>query len=323
MLRRMPSEPGRPRAAAPPLTPSLQTAATPLRPVDWLLVFYNAGFLALWTVAVGRSPEAPFLLAFHLLAIALVLLTSRVGPHPSRFSAGLRIVYPIVLIALYWLEMGIVRAAFHATTHDAVIAAADLGLFGVHLHQVWIPRMPWLWFSEIMNAAYWFYYPLVFFAPLVLVLARDDERAVELVFALTVAYLACYVSYAAFPVDGPSHTMAKFQGPFTRGFFYRLVTSGTHAGDSMGTAFPSSHVVGAVTAALFALHRLQRGWGVTFTVGALGVMLSTVYRQSHFAIDSLVGAAAAIALYYGVTPLLRRALAAPARSALGASAGRA
>jgi membrane-associated phospholipid phosphatase len=218
-------------------------------------------------------------------------------------------VYPVALIAIYWLEMGLVRDAFHTATHDALIAAADVGLFGVHLQAVWIPAMPWLWLSEIMNAAYWFYYPLVFAVPLVLFLARADDRAVELVFALTVAYLACYVSYSVFPVDGPSHTVAKLQGPFTRGFFYRLVSSGTEAGDSMGTAFPSSHVVGAVTAALFALHRLSRPWATVFVLGALGVMVSAVYRQSHFAIDVVAGAAAAPLLYYVVTPVLGRALA--------------
>jgi hypothetical protein len=288
------------------------TTRDALRPVDRLLIAYNVGFGALWAFALGRYPDAALLAASHALVIALVLLTSRMGARASRFGVGLREVYPVALIAIYWLEMGLVRDAFHATTHDALIAAADLRLFGVHLQAVWIPAMPWLWLSEIMNAAYWLYYPLVFFAPLVLVLARRDDQAAELVFALTVAYLACYVSYALFPVDGPSHTMAKFQGPFTRGFFYQLVTSGTHAGDSMGTAFPSSHVVGAVTAALFALRRFSRPAAIVFVLGALGVMVSAVYRQSHFAIDCVVGAAAAGLLYYGVTPRLARALAAPA-----------
>jgi hypothetical protein len=39
------------------------------------------------------------------------------------------------------------------------------------------------------------------------------------------------------------------------------------------------------------------------------VMVSAVYRQSHFAIDVVAGAAAAPLLYYVVTPVLGRALA--------------
>jgi len=280
-----------------------------LRPVDRLLIVYNLGFIALWASALGRYPDAGMLAASHVLVIALVLLTSRMGTRASRFGVGARALYPVALIAIYWLEMGLVRDAFHATTHDALIAAADLRLFGVHLEAVWLPAMPWLWLSEIMNAAYWLYYPLVFLAPLVLFLARRGDQVTELVFALAVAYLACYVSYTLFPVDGPSHTMAKFQGPFTRGFFYRLVTSGTHAGDSMGTAFPSSHVVGAATAALFAVRRLSRGAATVFVLGALGVMVSAVYRQSHFAIDVVAGAVVAAVLYYLITPRLERALA--------------
>jgi membrane-associated phospholipid phosphatase len=285
------------------------TPGAPLRPVDRLLILYNVGFAVLWGSAIGRYPDAALFAASHVLVVALVMLTGRPGARASRFGLGVREVYPIALIAIYWLEMGLVRDAFHATAHDALIAAADLRLFGVHLHEIWIPAMPWLWFSEIMNAAYWFYYPLVFLTPLVLFLRKRNAQVTEMVFALSVAYLACYVSYALFPVDGPSHTMAKFQGPFMQGFFYRLVNSGTHAGDSMGTAFPSSHVLGAVTAALFAWRRLSRPVATLFALGALGVMLSTVYRQSHFAIDSLVGAVGAVVLYFGVTPYLARLLA--------------
>jgi membrane-associated phospholipid phosphatase len=74
----------------------------------------------------------------------------------------------------------------------------------------------------------------------------------------------------------------------------------------MGTAFPSSHVVGAVTAALIAVQWFSRPWAVVFLLGALGVALSTVYTQSHFAIDSVIGIVFAVVLYYAVAPALER-----------------
>jgi membrane-associated phospholipid phosphatase len=102
--------------------------------------------------------------------------------------------------------------------------------------------------------------------------------------------------------------MEKFVGPHMEGFFYNLVVSGTHAADSMGTAFPSSHVVGAVTAALVAVQWFSRPWAVVFLLGALGVALSTVYTQSHFAIDTVIGIVFAVVLYYAVAPALERLL---------------
>jgi hypothetical protein len=43
-----------------------------------------------------------------------------------------------------------------------------------------------------------------------------------------------------------------------------------------------------------------------FLLGALGVARSTVYTQSHFAIDSVLGIVFAVVLYYPVAPVLER-----------------
>jgi membrane-associated phospholipid phosphatase len=278
-----------------------------LRPVDYLLVIFNAGLGLLWLTALWRTTAAPWLVAAHAAAIALSILAGRLGADASPVGRALRDLYPIVLIALYWLEMGLIRHAFHTSTFDAPIAAADVWLFGQHLQEVWAPAMPQFWFSEFMFAVYWVYYPMVFLTPLVLVLRRHAQTQ-RVIFATTVAYLACYTMYAIVPVDGPSHTVQRFQGPHTDGFFYQLVMGGTHAADSMGTAFPSSHVVGAVTVALLAVAWFSRPWAVLFVLGALGVTLSTVYTQGHFAIDSVIGVVFAVAVYFLVTPPLERTL---------------
>ncbi|MGD8727981.1 MAG: phosphatase PAP2 family protein [Gemmatimonadales bacterium] len=279
-----------------------------LRPVDRILILFNAGFAILWLFGLGRYSNALLLSASHIAAIGVSLLSAALGPKPSILGRGLRDLYPIVLIALYWLEIGMVRDVFHATTNDALIARIDLLLGGgVHIQEHWMPAMPWVWFSELMFAVYWVYYPMVFLTPLVLFFAKRRET-VAVVFYTTVAYLVCYTSYAIFPVDGPSHTMERMAGPHTEGFFYQLVMTGTHSADSMGTAFPSSHVVGAVVMALLAWKFFSRPWGVLFMLGALGVVVSTVYTQGHFAIDSVVGVAYAAVIFYWLGPWLDKVL---------------
>lgn len=279
-----------------------------LRPVDWALILFNAGFAILWLFGIGRYPSALLLSVSHLAAIGVSLLCAALGPKPSSLARGLRDLYPIVLIALYWLEIGMVRDVFHATTHDALIARIDLVLGGgTHIQEHWMPAMPWVWFSELMFAVYWLYYPMVFATPLVLFFTKHKET-VTVVFYTTVAYLVCYTSYAIFPVDGPSHTMERMAGPHTEAFFYKLVMSGTHGADSMGTAFPSSHVVGAVVVALLAWKYFPRPWGILFMFCALGVVLSTVYTQGHFAIDSLVGVLYGAVIYFVLAPWLDKVL---------------
>jgi len=148
------------------------------------------------------------------------------------------------------------------------------------------------------------YYPAVFLTPVVLFLRHRTRALREVTLGLTVAYLACYVLYTVFPVDGPSHTMARFAGGLTEGFFYRLAHGAVHPVDSLGTAFPSSHVAGAVSMAILSARWLRRPVALLFGLQAVGVALATVYTQNHFAIDALAGACLAVVLQVRVVPRL-------------------
>ena len=59
-------------------------------------------------------------------------------------------------------------------------------------------------------------------------------------------------------------------------------------GDSWGAAFPSSHVSAAVVAAICAL-RYCRPLGLALAPLTLGLVLSVVYGQFHYAVDALAG----------------------------------
>jgi membrane-associated phospholipid phosphatase len=157
--------------------------------------------------------------------------------------------------------------------------------------------MPDVWFSELMFAVYFLYYPMVFGTPLIVFFAKRWTALRDVVFRLTLAYLACFAIYVVFPVEGPSHSATRFVGELTEGFFYRLSTGAVHAGDSLGTAFPSSHVVGVVTMALLAVKWFSRPIAIAYVGLAIGVAIATVYTQNHFAIDSVAGVLYALALW--------------------------
>jgi len=283
-------------------------AVTRVLPVDRLVAGYNLLLAAVWGVLLPRAPYAPWIFAAHLAAVGLPWLLDRTGDRLSPAGRALREVYPLLLILGYWSELGFIRELLHARAFDATIAALDLSVFGVHWNSVWMPRMPERWLSETMHFVYFAYYPLIFVPPIVMgILGRTAARR-DMVFRLLLTYIGCYLVYICFPVDGPSHTMVRYVGALNQGFFYHLVHVAVHAGDSTGTAFPSSHVAGAVTIAFLAVRWLPRSVATLLVLEAVGVVCATVYTQNHFAIDSLAGIVLALALQIVVAPALRRAL---------------
>jgi hypothetical protein len=276
--------------------------------VDRLVAGYNLLLAVVWGVLLHRAPYAPWICSAHLAAAALPWLLTRAGDRLSTFGRGLREIYPLLLIGSYWSELGLVRDLLHASNNDAPIAALDQAVFGVHLNAVWMPAMPQVWLSEAMHFIYFAYYLLIFLPPLVVGLMGRTAAFRDMTFRLLVTYIGCYLVYVFFPVDGPRHTMVPYVGTLTDGFFYRLVHGALDAGDSMGTAFPSSHVAGAVTIAFLGFRWLGPRIAALFAVEAVGVVLATVYTQNHFAIDSLVGVAFALTLQIAVAPVLQRAL---------------
>jgi membrane-associated phospholipid phosphatase len=200
-------------------------------------------------------------------------------------------------------------------TYDAVVARIDLAVFGRHLNLLWMPGMPQVWLSELMHMVYFAYYPMIFLPPLLVAIAGRRHAFQDITFRLMTTYVGCYLIYLVFPVVGPAELMPHYAGPLTEGMFFQLTTAARDGGDSLGTAFPSSHSAGAVTAAFIAWRwfRPAAAWAVSLQAG--GVLLATVYTQNHFAIDAVAGLAAAILLQVFGVPALRR-LAQPLRRQL-------
>ena len=61
------------------------------------------------------------------------------------------------------------------------------------------------------------------------------------------------------------------------------------AGDSLGTAFPSSHCAASVAAALLVRRHFGNRAGVVAGVWAGMIVMSTIYTNNHYGIDALAG----------------------------------
>jgi membrane-associated phospholipid phosphatase len=281
-----------------------------LRPVDRLLVGYNALLAVLWLLAgvSSRSPWwAPLAVGAHAFGCLLPGWLMR-GGEPSRGPRRVAVdLYPFAALALFFEELGPLLPRLHRGTHDAAVEALDRWLFGMHPHAAWMPAMPYRWLSEAMFAVYCGYYLLIYLPPIVLAVRGRREAAADVALRLMTTYLACYLLYLAFPVVGPHLTTPPYRGPLTDGLFYRLSHMAHAHGDAAGTAFPSSHVAGSVAIALACRRWLPGPWSRVALFLAVSVAPATVYTRNHYAVDVVAGLLVVTTVHV-LLPALRRAL---------------
>ncbi|HXV86822.1 MAG TPA: phosphatase PAP2 family protein [Gemmatimonadales bacterium] len=279
-----------------------------LTPCDRLVAGYNAILALVWIPWMGTAAHASWIAAAHVAGASLPWLLARAPSRPSGLAAALRELYPMILAAGAWAEIDVFRRTVAPHNYDHLIAPLDRALFGRHLHEVWMPAMDAVWFSETMYFLYGAYYALIVL-PLIVVAVQGRQAALrDMVFRLIVAYLACYLIYIPFPVDGPHFLYEPHQGPHTQGLVYRLVGWIQGSGDSLGCAFPSSHVTGAVAIAVSGWRWFSRPVALVLTLEAAGVAVSTFYTQNHYAIDSIAGVVVGLALQLAAVPWLNRVL---------------
>jgi membrane-associated phospholipid phosphatase len=93
------------------------------------------------------------------------------------------------------------------------------------------------------------------------------------------------------PVDSPYYLSQRLGPPVSGHFFFDLV----HQISARGGAFPSAHVSGAVVVGLVAWRHQPRLAYLLVPI-TVRLMIATVYGRFHYVLDTLAGAALAIAV---------------------------
>src|SRR5881296_4387363 len=233
------------------------------------------------------------LMVANALLVALVLLAPRAreaGP-VGRFLGDW---YPLLLLGGLYAEVGVVNVDL-GYQHDLAIQRLELWVFGSQLSYRWIREMPSPVFSWIMHTCYIAYYAILCASPLGLWISGRRDAARRTIFAVMVTFYACYVVFLFFPVAGPRYAFDLAHNAATAVWPARAAQWVLDQGDSWGAAFPSSHVAAAVVAALCAL-RFWRPLGLVLTPLTVGLVLSVVYGQFHYAVDAVAGLIVACAV---------------------------
>ncbi len=267
-------------------------AVDALAPIDRATLVYVAVALAFNLAHGPRTWPASVLLPLALVAVALVAAVlaprgRRAGP-VGRFLAEF---YPLVLTVALYAHVGLVNAS-GGVSHDTLVQDWERALFGGQPSLEWIRAFPSPAWSALMHGAYLSYYLVLAASPLGLWLAGRRERARGALLLTMATFYVCYTAFLAFPVAGPRYLFPPATNAATAipiaAFANRLLQEGS----AWGTAFPSSHVAGALVAAACAWRGL-RPLGAVLVPAAVLLSLATVYCQFHYAVDALAGAALA------------------------------
>jgi membrane-associated phospholipid phosphatase len=262
-----------------------------VRPVDKLIGSYLA-FLTLVIIIRGglTNPAYWWLLAMHVLVASLLYLFTRLQP-TDKLGQVVHDLYPLLLLPAFYSALGMMNVELGPVAtyaRDSLVQSWEAAIFGGQISYTWIREAPSVFWSGLLHLAYLGYYPIILVGPITLVVLgrRNDARRVLL--STMIAFVACYVVFALFPVAGPNyafdHPVAEVREVWSARLVYSLLANGS----AFGTAFPSSHVA-ATVAATVALWYVWRPLAIVVLVPTMLLVVSTVYCQMHYGVDAATG----------------------------------
>lgn len=272
------------------------------RTVDRMLAMY-AGFVTVMAATRLDQRGVAWILAAHLGLGALTALVARAPD--SRFSQVLRAAYPVLLLPGLYSSIDVLNHFGAAPTHDAPLLALEHAVFGLQPARDWWRASPVPFWSAVLHASYFTYYVVVPLPVVVFLATRRGHLVDGYLTAVIGVFLACYVTYIAWPVAGPYYQFAHPTGPFVDNAPARAVYRMLATGSAYGAAFPSSHVA-AMVAATAASWRVAPRLGTLLLVPTALLTVGVVYTQMHYVVDAAAGVLVGLAL-----PLVLRSGRAP------------
>ena len=259
-----------------------------------LTASYLAITAALIAIRGSAVPVRGWLIAAHLAGCVALLLLYRARPR-----AGLpRVIqdwHPLLLFPVLYKEVELLAPALGDWRLTAVIPAIESALFQGQPSLYLSETLPFVPLSEYLHFAYLSYVIVIPSVAAYWYLGRHHTAFGELLLLLSAVLLGSYLFFILLPVDSPYYRSPRLGPPLAGHFFFDLVHEVSARGGARGGAFPSAHVSGAVVVSLVAW-RHQRRLAYVVVLITASVMMATVYGRFHYALDTIAGAALAVAV---------------------------
>lgn len=255
-------------------------------PADVLGMAY-LGMVSLLIVIAGRqTPGWGRHLAVYAGLLGLVALLRFVPRRLPKVLQFLRESYTLFLLPVAYGDLDWLNRIPGREFYDSMVLGWDRAIFGGHPHLFLREALPYTALSEILHSCYLLYMALVPILGFTLYLQNREHAFRVLATTVTLTMYSCYTFFIFFPVQGPYYTFGRPEG--APGIIPGVVYGMIDRGSAIGTAFPSSHVAGAVTVAVMATW-FSRKLSILMIALAAGIGVATVYGGFHYAIDAVAG----------------------------------
>ena len=255
--------------------------------VDRVVIAYygimGVAIVCLW----NRLPAAPWLLAWHAVAILLIVFASR---YDSRAGFVFRHWYPLPYVAWCFREMTMLIPALRIADRDAELARIDYRFWGVN-PTVWLEPFTTPLLTEYLQVVYTLFVPAVLLIAALLWRQRRYSEFRYYAFLIALGYLVSYIGYVLVPARGPRYFFSHLQTVELRGLWFTRILQATL--DQLETkawdCFPSGHT--ELTILAWCSSRLlstRLFW--LYLAYTLSIISATVYLRYHYTIDILAGA---------------------------------
>ena len=261
--------------------------------VDKLLFAYSAFAVTLVFVGWSRLPEAPWLLAIHAAAIALVIWEVK---FPNAASWIFRNWYPLPFVASCYKEMSLLVPAVRRADLDQWLSNLDYAFWHVH-PTVWLERLYAPAFTEFLQIVYTLFVPAVLLIPFLVWKRVRYPEFQYLAFLIALGFLASYVGYLIVPARGPRFLLRTFQHVPLQGLWLFNWMQGTldRLESAQYDCFPSGHTELTILACWGSRMVSKRLFWVYFAY-TLCIIFATVYLRYHYTVDLLAGVVLAFLL---------------------------
>lgn len=203
--------------------------------------------------------------------------------------------------------------------YDHLLSHWEQAIFSCQPSVIFQQKFPQNWISELMNMGYFSYYFLIVGTSLFF-FVKNRHYFEKFFFKIMFAFFVFYLVYILFPTSGPQFYFSVIgdnnvaAGIFpsigdyynlhdvrllpeaSSGIFKQMVELTQELGERPTAAFPSSHVGISTLIMLMVFRKREYSHGAVLMPFYLFLVMSTVYIQAHFLIDSIAGLVSAYVL---------------------------
>ncbi len=281
-----------------------------LRPVDQVILAYQAVASGVAAARLPTIPSCAWVLAANGLIVLLITLVTR--PGLGWAGRALREVYPLLIVVGLYGTLDLLSGFGAARTHDTAVQRWEAAIFGGQVSREWWQQSPSTFWSTVLHAAYFAYYVVVPAGPLWFLGTGRTRELQRTMLIIVSSFVVCYLVFMFYPVAGPYYEFPRPAAAFLDNPAARLVYRILARGSAYGAAFPSSHVAATVAATIAVTAGAPR-FGLMLAGPTILLTIGVVYCQMHYAVDALAGLGVAAIVVFGVllAEKRRRAAAAP------------